>query len=61
MKSRKHVNVTYELTLDKEEADWIRTLVQNPINFDNERDEPNEDVEMRNKLWSALDPTQGGI
>ena len=49
MKTIKHVT----LQLTEEEAQWLKSIVQNPINIDPEK-EDEYNSEMRHKFWVAL-------
>ena len=44
--------VRYTLTLNKQEAVWLRGLVQSPIN----EQESASDQEVRSSIWDALTP-----
>ena len=47
---------TIVLKLTKEEAIWLKALVQNPLNENADpRDEPKEQQDMRYKFWKALE------
>lgn len=58
MKSRAVVEVCVTLTLNTEEAIWLREWTQNPFVRSMGRGLPNEespeDKEMREKFWEAL-------
>ena len=41
------------LTMTREEANWLRKVVQNPINSDFENEDP-IDSEMRRKFFDCL-------
>lgn len=50
-KVEKHITVT--LTLEEEEALWLKGLVQNPIGCTPDQ-EPKDQAEMRRRFWEAL-------
>ena len=54
MKSNKEVTAEYVLTLTKEERDWLRGMMQNPIHCDNPNDEDPFQLDMRQTFWDAL-------
>lgn len=55
MRSRKRVVETITLEMDRQEADWLRALVQNPLLDDFEKDtEDSFSSEMRKKIFEAL-------
>lgn len=52
MKSHVEKHVKIFLELDRDEARWLRDLVQNPINLSEEEDP--KDRGLRQKFWDAL-------
>ena len=54
MKANKAVTKEYVITLTKEERDWLREMVQNPIHCDNPNDEDPLERDMRQTFWDAL-------
>jgi len=50
MKSEIITSTKIILELDREEADWLMELVQNPL----KDDETDDDSKMRYELWNAL-------
>ena len=48
---------TLELVLDKDEIQWLKGIMQNPLFDTKPTDENPKDKEMRKKFWKAL----GGI
>lgn len=59
MDSKIETVVSITLTLSKEEADWLKGVMQNPLN---EVEEDAIDSSMREMFWQALadpDPTKG--
>ena len=49
------------LELTKEEAIWLKGLVQNPLDeHADPRDEPEEQQDMRYKFWKALEDIKEG-
>ena len=60
MKGEIHTSVQYHITLNQEEAYWLRGLMYNPLN--DEEEETDRDKTMRKKLWNALkEPTKSGM
>lgn len=47
--------VNIKLTLNREEALWLKAQVQNPLHGQHPSDEDRADSVMRRKLWDALD------
>lgn len=48
--------VTYRVTLELNERElvWLKTMVQNPMNDQNPKDEHPDEKSARLKLWKAL-------
>ena len=42
------------LTLDHEEAMYLKRLLQNPIGYENQGDEPPEEALIRSDIWTAI-------
>lgn len=42
------------LTLEEEEARWLKTIMQNPFWVEDPADEDERDREMRRRIWDAL-------
>ena len=55
IKSTVETKTIYTLVLDKQEADWLRGIVQNPINSYEGREIPG-DFDMRQKFFNAVMP-----
>lgn len=53
MKVDKQEEIT--LKLNREEVNWLKRLVQNPVSQDPDYEEDPKDEEMRRKFWEALD------
>ena len=53
MKATRKTITTIILELNEQEADWLASLVQNPIGVSPENEFP-EDIQMRSKIWNAL-------
>jgi hypothetical protein len=47
-------NVQVTLTLSESEAEWLKALVQNPINVQVAEDEHQIDSDIRHTIWNAL-------
>jgi len=47
------VKTTIDISLNKDEARWLKSLVQNPINCVLEK-EDERDSRMRKRFWEAL-------
>lgn len=55
MKIRKEKVLTFELTLNQAEAEWLRGLVQNPMC--DPIDEPEEVSKYRKLIFDGLNPS----
>lgn len=54
MKATATTIVKITLTLDSKEAEWLRRIMQNPINLSFGEPEPALDSQMRTVFWEAL-------
>ena len=54
MKVNKIITEEYVLSLTREESDWLRSLMQNPIECDDPDDEEIYNRDMRRVFWDAL-------
>ena len=54
MKSSIETTKITTLPLNEHEVDWLKALVQNPYGYEDPRDEPKENSDMRYALWNAL-------
>jgi len=54
MKVRIRKQLTIVLTLNEEEARWLKAAVQNPFHGKNLEEESSTDSGMRKDLWNAL-------
>lgn len=55
MESDRNVQIEVVLTLNEDEATWLKNILQNPIWLDNDDEEYPEDRKMRELFWSHLD------
>lgn len=51
MKNSKEITTIIHLELNEDEANWLKSLMQNPI-WTNESD---RDKDMRQKFWNNID------
>lgn len=55
MKAQRETVTTTTITMNNDEAEWLRTVMQNPLNGDpNPANEDPRDAEMRRKFWEAV-------
>ena len=54
MQSKVNTTVTLTLTLSREEADWLKNQMQNPLHGQSTKEENSKDREMRTNFWNAL-------
>ena len=54
MESSSSSTRTYKLVLTEQEANWLKALVQNPIDVASPKNEPLFDKQMRIKFYEAL-------
>ena len=53
MKSKMIKKVQIALSLDEDEAKWLKSLMQNPIGCSQDEEDP-IDEDMRMRFWDAL-------
>ena len=58
MKAVLETSTVYKLTLNEEEASWLRHVMQNPLNVENPAHEDPVDVINRRRIWEALQPSE---
>lgn len=46
--------VVYTLEFTQEDAIWLKSIMQNPLNCVNPEDEDPQDMAKRKELWEAL-------
>lgn len=46
--------VVYTLEFTREDAMWLKSIMQNPLNCVNPEDEDHQDKAKREELWEAL-------
>ena len=56
MKSPCKKEISFTLVLNKEEAEWLKYQMQNPINVENHAHEDPVDAINRKAIWYALTP-----
>lgn len=54
VKSERVETVTYKLSLTQDQANWLRSVMQNPLHGQSAQTELLEDVQMRLDFFEAL-------
>lgn len=57
MKAEKEENIEITLKLNKDEAEWLASIMQNPLFGCSPEDEDGYDKSMRELLWKTLSST----